>query len=63
MQHPEFCGVLSMGRPDVPRRFRVAFWEGLDAGLSVEIAARAAGVSRPTGYRWLREHRWVPAAP
>lgn len=59
MQHPEFCGVLSMGRPELPLHFRVAFWEGLDAGLSVEVAARAAGVSRPTGYRWLREHRRV----
>lgn len=40
--------------------FRMAFWEGLDAGLSVTVAAQAAGVSRPTGYRWLREHRRVP---
>jgi IS30 family transposase len=52
-----------MGRPGLPRLFRVAFWEGLDAGLSVEAAARAAGVSRPTGYRWAREHRMVPSPP
>jgi IS30 family transposase len=36
---------------------RIAFWEGLDAGLSVAIAASTVGVSRATGHRWLRKHR------
>lgn len=59
MQHPEFCGVLSMARPLSLVGVRVAFWEGVDSGLSVTVAVRVAGVSRPTGYRWAREHRTV----
>lgn len=38
-------------------------WEGVDAGLSVAAAARTAGVSRPTAYRWVRDHRKVLAPP
>jgi IS30 family transposase len=48
-----------MGRPLSPLSVRMVFLEGLGAGLSVTVAARAAGVSRPTGYRWAREHRGV----
>jgi IS30 family transposase len=48
-----------MARPLSPLGVRVAFWEGVDSGLSVTVAAQAAGVSRPTGYRWVREHRTV----
>jgi IS30 family transposase len=48
-----------MARPLSPLGVRVAFWEGVDSGLSVTVAARVAGVSRPTGYRWVREHRTV----
>jgi transposase, IS30 family len=51
--------VLSMGRPCSPLSVRLAFWKGLDAGLSVAVAARVAGVSRPTGYRWVSQHRVV----
>jgi IS30 family transposase len=55
--------VLSMGRPWSPLGVRLAFWEGLDAGLSVAASARAAGVSRPTAYRWLSDHRKVLSHP
>ena len=55
--------MLSMGRPWSPLSVRLAFWEGLDAGLSVAAAARAAGVSRPTAYRWLSDHRKVLSPP
>ncbi|UKA53545.1 helix-turn-helix domain-containing protein [Arthrobacter sp. FW305-BF8] len=63
MQHPEFCRVSSMGRPWSPLSVRLAFWEGLDAGLSVAVAAQAAGVSRPTAYRWLSDHQKVLPSP
>jgi transposase, IS30 family len=63
VQHPELCGVSSMGRPWSPLSVRLAFWEGLDAGLSVAVAARAAGVSRPTAYRWLSDHQKVLPSP
>lgn len=55
--------MLSMGRPWSPLGVRLAFWEGLDAGLSVAASARAAGVSRPTAYRWLSDHRKVLSPP
>lgn len=55
--------MLSMGRPWSPLSVRLLFWEGVDAGLSVAAAARAAGVSRPTAYRWLREHQRVLSPP
>jgi IS30 family transposase len=51
--------VLSMGRPWSPLAVRIAFWQGLEAGLSTTASARAAGVSRPTAYRWLSDHRKV----
>jgi len=41
----------------------LSFWDGLDAGLSVAVAAQAAGVSRPTGYRWLSQHQKVLPSP
>ncbi|WP_338024531.1 IS30 family transposase [Arthrobacter alpinus] len=52
-----------MGRPWSPLSVRLAFWEGLDAGLSVAVAARIAGVSRPTAYRWLSDHQKVLPSP
>lgn len=52
-----------MGRPWSPLGVRLGFWEGLDAGLSVAVAARAVGVSRPTAYRWVREHQKVLSPP
>ena len=55
--------MLWMGRPWSPLRVRLAFWEGLAAGLSVAVAARAAGVSRPTAYRWLSDHQKVLTRP
>lgn len=55
--------MLSMARPLSPLSVRLTFWEGVDAGLSVAVAAQAAGVSRPTGYRWLSEHQKVLPSP
>jgi IS30 family transposase len=55
--------VLAMGRPWSPAGVRLAFWEGLRQGLPVSVAARAAGVSRPTAYRWLRDDRQVLPSP
>lgn len=52
-----------MGRPLSPLAVRLAFWKGLDAGLPVAVAARAAGVSRSTVYRWLGEDRQVQPSP
>lgn len=55
--------MLSMARPLSPLSVRLSFWEGVDAGLSVAVAAQAAGVSRPTGYRWLSEYQKVSPSP
>ena len=55
--------MLSMARPWLPLSVRLSFWEGVDAGLSVAVAAQAAGVSRPTGYRWLSEYQKVSPSP
>ena len=52
-----------MARPWSPLSVRLSFWDGLDAGLSVAVAAQAAGVSRPTGYRWLSQHQRVLPSP
>lgn len=52
-----------MGRPWSPANVRLAFWEGLREGLPVAVAARAAGVSRPTAYRWLKDDRQVLPSP
>jgi IS30 family transposase len=41
-----------MARPPWPRETQKAFWRGVAAGLSVENAAGAVGVSRPVGFRW-----------
>ncbi|MBU4154421.1 MAG: IS30 family transposase [Proteobacteria bacterium] len=41
-----------MVRPSVPSQTRVAFWRAVRSGLSVQFAAAAVGVSRPTAYRW-----------
>jgi IS30 family transposase len=43
-----------MGRPGLPREVQVAFWDGIRAGLGVEEAAAAAGVSRNGAWKWLR---------
>jgi IS30 family transposase len=52
-----------MGRPWSPLSVRLAFWRGLDEGLPTSVAARAAGVSRATAYRWLSEDRQVLPSP
>jgi len=52
-----------MGRPWSPLSVRLAFWKGLDEGLPTSVAARAAGVSRATAYRWLGEDRQVLPSP
>jgi transposase, IS30 family len=43
-----------MGRPALPREVQVVFWDGIRAGLGVEEAAAAAGVSRNGAWKWLR---------
>jgi transposase, IS30 family len=40
------------GRPPVPRSVQVMFWRRVREGLSVDDAARAAGVAPFTGRRW-----------
>jgi transposase, IS30 family len=40
-----------MGRPPVPMEVQRRFWQRVAEGLSVVDAARAVGVSRPTGQR------------
>ena len=52
-----------MGRPWSPLSVRLAFWKGLDEELPTSAAARAAGVSRATAYRWLGEDRQVLPSP
>ena len=47
--------MAKMGRPPLPREVRAAFWDGVRAGLGVEEAAVAAGVSRRAGWRWMRQ--------
>lgn len=44
-----------MGRPKHPRELDRRFWAGVCAGLSVEDAAEAAGVSRECGQRRFRD--------
>jgi transposase, IS30 family len=46
--------VAKMGRPALPREVQVVFWDGIRAGLGVEEAAAAAGVSRNGAWKWLR---------
>ena len=45
--------MARMGRPALPREVRVAFWDGVRAGLSPEEAAVAAGAGRHAGRRWM----------
>lgn len=47
--------MARMGRPGLPREVRVRFWDGVRAGLGVEAAAAAAGVSRNAGWMWVRQ--------
>jgi IS30 family transposase len=44
-----------MGRPALPREVRVAFWDGVGAGLGVDAAAAAAGVSSRQAWKWMRD--------
>jgi len=45
--------VARMGRPVLPREVRVAFWDGVRAGLGIEAAASAAGVSDRVARTWV----------
>jgi transposase, IS30 family len=45
--------VARMGRPVLPREVRVAFWDGVRAGLGIEAAAAAAGVSDRVARTWV----------
>jgi transposase, IS30 family len=47
--------VAKMGAPGLPREVRVAFWDGIRAGLGVEAAAAAAGAGRFAAWSWLRQ--------
>jgi transposase, IS30 family len=47
--------VAKFGRPALPRDVQVAFWDGIRAGLVQEEAAAAAGASRESARRWVRE--------
>ncbi|OLO99416.1 IS30 family transposase [Mycolicibacterium porcinum] len=42
---------------------RAAFWEQLRAGVSVAVAAMAAGVSEHAGKRWVKQAGFVPRTP
>ena len=44
---------MRLGRPALSREVRVAFWDGVRAGLSTEEAAAAAGAGRETARRWV----------
>ena len=52
-----------MGRPWSSLSVGLAFWRGNDEGLPMSAAARIAGVSRATAYRWLGEDRQVLPSP
>ena len=45
--------MARMGRPVLPREVRVAFWDGVRAGLGIEAAASAAGVSDRVARAWV----------
>ena len=45
--------VARTGRVPLPREVRVAFWDGVRAGLGPEEAAVAAGAGRHAGRRWM----------
>jgi hypothetical protein len=47
---------------DAPRRLLVAVADAYTAGAKIAPLARAAGVSRPTIYRWLDEQGFTMAA-
>jgi IS30 family transposase len=44
-----------MGRPPLPLEARQRFWNGIRAGLLIEDAAEAAGISATPARRWFRE--------
>ena len=45
--------MVKLGRPALSRGVRVAFWDGVRAGLGTEEAAAAAGAGRETARRWV----------
>jgi hypothetical protein len=46
--------VAKMGTPGLPCEVRVAFWDGIRAGLGVQEAAAAAGAGRNAAWLWMR---------
>ena len=46
--------MARMGRPELPREVREAFWDGIGEGLLVKEAAVRAGASERSGWRWMR---------
>jgi IS30 family transposase len=46
--------VAKVGRPELPREVREAFWDGIGEGLLVKEAAERAGASERSGWRWMR---------
>jgi IS30 family transposase len=53
---------VRVGRPRLPVELEYGFWRGVRAGLGVEEAATAVGVSRNTGHRWFRHRGGVMPA-
>ena len=47
--------MARIGRPAVPREVRARFWDGVRAGLGVDAAAAAAGVTGRGARFWVRE--------
>jgi transposase, IS30 family len=47
--------VAIVGRPALARDVRVAFWDGVRAGLGAQEAAAAVGASRESARRWMHE--------
>ena len=47
--------MAKVGRPGPPREVRVAFWDGVRAGLGVEAAGAAAGIGRRAAWKWVRQ--------
>jgi transposase, IS30 family len=53
--------VVKNGRPGLPREAQAGFWDGVRAGLRVEEAAVAAGVSTSAAGRWFQQAGGVKA--
>src|SRR5689334_12128219 len=50
-----------MARPKSPRSWERRFWREVRAGLTIQEAAAAIGVSKYVGYRWVAEGGGMPS--